>query len=323
MRARRFVGWNVVTLMAARTLATAMVALGQSTSAPVAKSAAVSTWSPPRTPDGQPDIQGRYVRNGVGAGGTGQSGAVWAEANPPADPLDPGKGNPLSVGDRGDGLGPYPAVFLGPPRQADPRQQQRRLGIVDPPDKKLPWRPEADAKRRDFLLHTNPPVDLQHVEKNARCALPGVLSGGNGYTFLQRPGSLVMLLDYNHTSRVVHLDGRPHLGKDIRLFEGDSLGHWEGNTLIVDTTNFNGNTAYSTQIPYFSDQLHTVERFASTDADTIDYEISIDDPGQFTKPWKVAGFFARVQNSPEDSLEYACAETTRTLQNIFGKPPVR
>jgi hypothetical protein len=197
------------------------------------------------------------------------------------------------------------------------------MGIVDPADKKLPWRPEADAKRRDHLLHTNPPVDLRHVEQYARCALPGVLSGGNGYTFMQRAGSVVMLLDYNHTTRVVHLDGRPHLGKDIKLFQGDSLGHWEGNTLIVDTTNFNDRTAYSTQIPYFSDALHTVERFTIVDADTIQYEISIDDPGQFTKPWKVAGFFGRVAKDAPEPLEYACAESTRTLLSIFGKPPGR
>ena len=314
---------GAMVMIAAWMLASCALAVGQQAGAAAAKPASGKTWTPPRTPDGQPDIQGRYARNGVGAGGTGQSGAVWAEANPPEDPLDPGKGNPLSVSDRGDGFGPYPKEFNGPPRKAEPRQQQRRLGIVDPPDKKLPWRPEADAKRRDHLLHTNPPADLSHVEKNARCALPGVLSGGNGYTFLQRPGELVMLLDYNHASRVVHLDGRPHLGKDIRLFEGDSLGRWEGNTLIVDTTNFNGNTAYSTQIPYFTDALHTVEKFTVTDADTIDYEISIDDPGQFTKPWKVAGFFGRVPQSTPDLLEYACAESTRTLVNIFGKPPGR
>lgn len=287
-----------------------------------AKQAKGKAYTPPRTPDGQPDIQGRFTRNGVGAGGTGQEGAPWAEANPPEDPLDPGRGNPLSVSDRGDGFGPEPLAFIGGVYPPLPRKVDRPVGIVDPADKKLPWRPEADAKRRDFLLHTNPPVDLRHVELYARCTLPGVLSGGNGYTFLQRPGSIVMLLDYNHTSRIVYLDQRPHLGKDIRLFEGDSLGRWEGNTLVVDTTNFNDQTAYSTQIPYFTDALHTVERFTIVDADTIDYEISIDDPGQFTKPWKVAGFFSR-QKGPALPLEYACAENSRALLNIFGKPPDR
>jgi hypothetical protein len=298
---------------------------GQTAAGPAGKTVTRKAWTPARTPDGQPDLQGRYTRNGVGAGGTGQDGgAPWAEASPPVDPLDLGRDNPHSVSDRGDGVGPEPLGFIGgvyPPRRVK-QDPNRRVGIVDPADKKLPWRPEADAKRRDFLMHTNPPASLAHIEKNARCSLPGVLAGGNGYTFLQRRGAVVMLLDYNHTSRVVHLDGRPHLGKNIRLFEGDSLGRWEGNTLVVDTTNFNGDTSYSTQIPYLSDSLHTTERFTILDAETVDYEITIDDPVQFTRPWKVAGFFAK-QHGPALPIEYACAENSQALQNIFGKPSGR
>jgi hypothetical protein len=171
----------------------------------------------------------------------------------------------------------------------------------------------------------NPAADLRHVELNARCALPGLFQGEDGnnpYQFLQPPGAVVILYDYNHTSRVIHLDGRPHVGPDIRLFMGDSVGHWEGNTLIVDTTNFNGRIAYSREIPYLSDQLHTVERFTIADANTIDYEVTIDDPALFTKPWKVAGYFTRVPKGVE-SLEFACAEGSQTLVNMFGKPPER
>jgi hypothetical protein len=189
----------------------------------------------------------------------------------------------------------------------------------------LPWRPEEDARRRDFLLHMNPAADLRHVELNARCALPGLFQGednNNPYQFLQRPGSVVILYDYNHTSREIHLDGRPHLGKDIRLFMGDSIGHWEGNTLVVDTTNFNDRTAYSREIPYLSDALHTVERFTIADANSIDYEVTIDDAKLFTKPWKVAGYFTRVPKGTE-SLEFACAEGSQTLVNIFGVPLAR
>src|SRR4029077_13327780 len=136
--------------------------------------ATAKAYTPARTPDGQPDIQGRFGRNGVGAAGTAQDGALWAEANPPKDPLDPGIGNPQSVSDRGDGFGPEPLGFIGgvyPPRRAKP-DPNRRVGIVDPPDKKLPWRPEADQKRREFLLKTNPPASLAHIEQYARCSLP-------------------------------------------------------------------------------------------------------------------------------------------------------
>jgi len=267
-----------------------------------------------RTPDGQPDIQGMYTRNGV----------VGLEAKPPTNPIDPSGNNPLSVSNRGDGLGPYPGIFgQGGSVLRTAGRQQRRTGIVDPADKNLPWRPEEDAKRRDFLLHMNPPVDLRHVELNARCTLPGLFQGEDGnnpYQFLQRAGSVVILYDYNHTSRIIHLDGRPHLGKDIRLFMGDSIGRWEGNTLIVDTTNFNDRTSYSREIPYLSDSLHTTERFTIADANTIDYEVTIDDPKLFTAPWKTAGYFTRVPKGVE-SLEFACAEGSQTLLNIFGKPP--
>jgi hypothetical protein len=266
-----------------------------------------------RTPDGQPDLQGMYTRNGV----------VGLEAKPPTNPIDPSGNNPLSVSNRGDGLGPYPGIFgQGGSVLRTGGRQQRRTGIVDPADKNLPWRPEEDAKRRDFLLHMNPPVDLRHVELNARCTLPGLFQGEDGnnpYQFLQRADSVVMLYDYNHTSRIIHLDGRPHLGKDIRLFMGDSIGHWEGNTLVVDTTNFNDRTSYSREIPYFSDLLHTTERFTIADANTIDYEVTIDDPKLFTAPWKTAGYFTRVPKGVE-SLEFACAEGSQTLVNIFGKP---
>jgi hypothetical protein len=272
-------------------------------------------FTPPRTPDGQPDIQGMYTRNGV----------VGLEAKPPENPIDPSGKNPLSVSTRqGDGLGPYPKVFGegGAVLRGTQARLQRRTGIVDPADRNLPWKPEEDAKRREFLLKMNPAADLRHVELNARCALPGLFQGednNNPYQFLQRPGEVVLLYDYNHTSRIIHLDGRPHVGKNIRLFMGDSLGHWEGNTLIVDTSNFNGRIAYSREIPYLSDALHTTERFTIADANTIDYEVTIDDPTLFTKPWKTAGYFSRAAKGVE-SLEFACAEGSQTLVNIFGNP---
>jgi len=274
-------------------------------------------FAPARLGDGQPDLQGVYTRTGVKA----------LEAEPPDNPIDPSGKNPLSVSNRGDGLGPYPGVFgqVGTVLRGTGQRAQRRTGIVDPPDRKLPWKPEEDAKRRQFLLQMNPPIDLRHVELNARCALPGPFEGednANPYTILQKPGEVAILYDYNHTSRVIHLDRKEHLGANIRLFMGDSIGHWEGNTLVVDTTNFNGRIAYSRELPYLTDALHLTERFTVADENTIDYEVTIDDSKLFTKPWKVAGYFSRSPAGTE-SLEFACAEGTQTLQNIFGVPPAR
>ena len=270
-----------------------------------------------RLPDGQPNMQGMYTRTGV----------KGLESEPPFNPIDPGEKNPLSVSNRGDGLGPYPRIFGegGNVLRGQQARAQRPTGIVFPADKKLPWRPEEEAKRRQFLLDMNPPKDLRHIELNSRCALPGPFEGEDGnnpYTILQPPGQVVILYDYNHTSRGIDLNRREHLGKNLRLFMGDSIGHWEGNTLVVDTTNFNGRVAYSREIPYLSDALHTVERFTVVDENTIDYEVTIDDPQLFTGPWKVAGAFSKVSKGVE-SLEFACAEGSQTLQNIFGTPPTR
>ena len=270
-----------------------------------------------RLPDGQPNMQGMYTRTGV----------KGLEAEPPFNPIDPGEKNPFSVSNREDGLGPYPRIFGQGSNVLRGAQQraQRRVGIVSPENKKLPWRPEEDAKRRQFLLDMNPAKDVHHIELNSRCALPGLFEGEDGnnpYTILQPAGKVVILYDYNHTSRTIDLNRKEHLGKDIRLFMGDSIGHWENNALVVDTTNFNGRVAYSREIPYLSEDLHTVERFTIVDDTTIDYEVTIDDPKLFTGPWKVAGYFSRAANGVE-SLEFACAEGSQTLQNIFGLPPVR
>jgi len=271
----------------------------------------------PHLPDGQPDMQGIYTRSGV----------KGLEAEPPFNPIDPGEKNPLSVSNRGDGLGPYPRIFGegGSVLRGQQPRAQRPSGIVFPADKKLPWRPEEDAKRRQFLLDMNPPKDLRHIELNSRCALPGLFEGEDGnnpYTILQPPGKVVILYDYNHSSRVIDLNRREHLGKDIRLFMGDSIGHWEGTTLVVETTNFNGRVAYSREIPYLSEALHTVERFTVVNDSTIDYEVTIEDPQLFTGPWKVAGSFSKAAKGVE-SLEFACAEGSQTLVNIFGLPPTR
>jgi hypothetical protein len=276
-----------------------------------------SAQAPARLADGQPSMQGMYTRTGV----------KGLEADPPFNPIDPGQANPLSVSNREDGLGPYPRIFGqgGNALRGQQQRTQRRTGIVFPENKKLPWRPEEDAKRRQFLLDMNPAKDLRHVELNSRCALPGLFEGEDGnnpYTILQPPGKVVIVYDYNHTSRTIDLNRREHFGKSIRLFMGDSIGHWEGNTLVVDTTNFNGRIAYSREIPYLSEDLHTVERFTIVDENTIDYEVTIDDPKLFTSPWKVAGYFSRAAKDVE-SLEFACAEGSQTLQNIFGPPQGR
>jgi hypothetical protein len=148
---------------------------------------------------------------------------------------------------------------------------------------------------------------------------PGLLGGDDRhpYQIVQRPGSFVLMYEYNHVTRVVHTDGRPHVGPNIRLYMGDSIGRWEGDTLVVDTTNFNDKTSFSQTIPYHSEALHTVERFTMVDPNIIDYQLTIEEPKLFTAPIRIAGTFAAAAKGSE-LMEFACAEGSQTLPNIFG-----
>ena len=258
-------------------------------------------WTPARTPDGHPDMQGMWARRG----------AAMAEANPPKTPLS-------EFGSTGQ---PYPTVFntgVSTP-QAASALANRPAGVIEPADRVLPWRPEADTARREFLSHMIPPASLKYVEASARCVPPGLLGGDDRhpYQIVQRPGSFVLMYEYNHVTRVIYTDGRPHVGSNIQLYMGDSIGRWEGDTLVVDTTNFNDKTSFSQTIPFHSDALHTVERFTMVDPYIIDYQITIEDPKMFTAPIRIAGTFAAAAKGSE-LMEFACAEGSQTLPNIFG-----
>jgi hypothetical protein len=119
------------------------------------------------------------------------------------------------------------------------------------------------------------------------------------------------------------VNGSAHLPSNIRQWNGDSRGHWEGNTLVIDTTNYNGKGWIATSaatgrikgIPQ-SEALHVVERFTRSDADTISYEVTIDDPNVYTKPWKVAIPLARDQSY--QLYEYACHEGNQAVSNILN-----
>ena len=266
-----------------------------------AQEKAAPKYVAPRTADGHPDMQGAWARRGV----------RLQEANAPRTPLSDFEGTGQ----------PYPTVFNTGvfTTQAASALQGRPAGVIDPADRVLPWRPEADAARREFIPKMIPPASLAHIEKSARCVLPGPLEADDRhpYQIIQRPGSFVMMYEYNHVTRVVPTDGRPHLGPQIRLFMGDPVGRWEGETLVVDTTNFNDKTSLGRTVPYHSDAMHTIERYTRIDPNIIDYQITIDDPKMFTRPITIAGTFQAADPKTE-LMEFACAEGSQTLPNVFG-----
>jgi hypothetical protein len=198
--------------------------------------------------------------------------------------------------------------------------------VVDPPDGRVPVKPTAEAKRDYNAAHITD--SYEYMSLWDRCitrGVPGVYfpaGYNNAHQIVQTPGYVVIFSEMIHELRVIPTDGSPHLPASVRLWNGDSRGHWEGKTLVVDTTNFNGKGWISTSaaggrikgIPE-SPSLHLVERFTRADPNTILYELTVDDPDVYTKPWKVSMPLTR-----DDSYriyEYACHEGNEAVGNIL------
>ena len=128
---------------------------------------------------------------------------------------------------------------------------------------------------------------------------------------LQTPGYVVIWTEQNHDARIIPLDGRPPIVGDIRQWMGDSRGHWEGNTLVVETTHFNGKAAYQGS----AEGLHLVERFTRVDADTLGYAYTVEDPSSYTRPWT-----ASIAMKPVDGelYEFACHEGNYGMLGILS-----
>jgi hypothetical protein len=124
----------------------------------------------------------------------------------------------------------------------------------------------------------------------------------------QTPGHVLILNDYAHTFRIIPTDGRPHLGPNIKLFEGDSRGRWEGNTLVVDVTNQRDRTWLDHVGNFYSDAVHVVERFTMIHPDVIHYQATIDDPKVYTRPWTMALGWRRTTEPGYEMFENACWE---------------
>jgi len=193
--------------------------------------------------------------------------------------------------------------------------------VVDPSEGRIPpLTPEGQrrAEARAAARRRSPadgPEDRSLVE---RCILwptagPPMIPGGynNNYQILQTPGYVVVLVEMIHDVRIIPLGTRPHLSENIRQWLGDSRGHWEGDTLVVDTANYTAKTNFRGS----SENLHLVERFTRVDADTINYEFTVSDPTSFTKPWTAAIPMTKTQGP---IFEYACHEGNYGMTNLLS-----
>lgn len=117
-----------------------------------------------------------------------------------------------------------------------------------------------------------------------------------------------MVNEYAHTNRVIRTDGSPHISPSIKLWYGDSRGRWEGNTLVVETTNYNGKAWLAIAGHFTTDAVRVVERFTPIDPDSIRYEATIDDPNVYTRPWTIGFLVVRNKEQGYEHLEDACFE---------------
>lgn len=284
------------------------------------KPSATKTWTPSHTPDGQPDLQGTWTN---------------ATLTPFERPTELA-GKPFLTEAEAAALeanyrGSFYANTFGDPGIGTIVSTRRTSLVVDPPDGRAPIRPEAE-KRRDSIRDRSSDA-LEYMTMWDRCITRGVPGAifptlyNNGYQILQAPGYVAIVYEMIHDARIIPLDGRPHVGPNIRQWMGDSRGHWEGQTLVVDTTNFNGKGTIATHEgagrlkgTQQSQLAHVVERFTRVDASTIKYEGMIDDPEVYTQPWR---WEIPLTRDPNYHLyEYACHEGNATeIELILGEGP--
>jgi hypothetical protein len=202
-------------------------------------------------------------------------------------------------------------------------RERRTSLIVEPPDGQLPFKSDVVKARaaRAAYLRQNAADSWVDRSLQERClvyhGVPPVPSNYNNlWQIFQTPESVVILAENIHDARIIPLDGRPHLGPSIRQWHGDSRGRWEGQTLVVETTNYRDRSAFpsASATGSTSDQTRAIERFTRIDDDNINYEYVIDDPRLFTKPWKVTLPLTRANAK---MFEYACHEGNRGLMNIL------
>jgi len=263
-----------------------------------------------RTPDGQPDLQGTWINF--------DSTPFEAAVARPAAPA-PGAAAAANVGPASE--------FADHNHKVSAR---RTAMVVDPPDGRVPVMKWAEDKRDYDLAHI--PDAPEHETPWVRCITRGYPAAffpagyNNAYQIMQTPGYVVIVFEMIHETRIIPIDGRPKLGANIKQWNGEPRGRWEGNTLVVESTNYNSKGSIATSaatgrlrgIPQ-SDAMKVTERFTRVDANTINYTVTIEDPKVYTKPWTVA--LPLNRDDTYQMFEYSCQEGNYAMANAlsFGR----
>ncbi len=326
----------IFTSMAALLLAT-VPAAGQTTpAAQKAKTAAAvkGTWTPPRTPDGQPDLQGVWTNNSVTplqrpkelAGKEYYTEAELAQLQKRERErlaLDDVEGEPAANHSGVEGAPAenvhYDHAQFGLDWLQSRVAWNRRTSLIVGPEGTIPpLTPEArkrlaeiaaKEKGHEFDGPENRPLAARCIARPS--AGPPLLPTryNSNLQIVQGPGYVAIEVEEIHDVRIIPLDGRPHLPKNIHQWMGDSVGHWEGNTLVIDTTNFSDLNPFPG-----AQNLHVIERITRADEDTILYEFTVEDPGMWTKPWSGE---VPIKKMSGQLYEYACHEANYGLANTL------
>ncbi len=302
------------------------------------------TYTPPRTPWGDPDLQGIWPgNNGVPlqrAADLGErttlSDEEFARRQAQAAAQAEADAQPVVVrapggGGRGGGVGP-PDHWLERGRP----QRQASL-IIDPPNGRLPARAAGADARLKAMRNGRGPTGEWRGEADSyddlniyyRCITRGLLGSvipviyGNTNEIVQAPGYVVFRNEMIHESRVIPLDGRPHVSANIRMYMGDSRGRWDGQTLVVETTNVTDRVAigsngagYPGDPGFHSPALRLTERFTRISDDTLEYRATVDDAETWTRPWTI--LIALARGGEQHLYEYACHEGNYAMRNILS-----
>jgi hypothetical protein len=295
-------------------LLTASVLQGQS------PKATAGTWTPPQTPDGQPNIQGMWNSEASFYAPLQRPAKLGEKTNFSDEELRAVLQESVNtkIESADSGLGAGPAHWY------EPKKEKTNYAvnwlIKDPPDGRLPamtpWATERlkHARARQF-------DSWEYFDPGDRCIDRGILGNmlptfyNNGKQILQVPGYVIIVSEMIHDARIIPLDGRPHASPAIRSWQGDARGRWQGNTLTVETTNFRATTVMR-NLGLNSEKLRIVERFTPVGPNTINYEVTVEDPAVFTKPWTVAFPFER--DNSYRIFEYACHEGNYAVPNSLS-----
>ena len=274
---------------------------------------AQQTWKAPRTADGQPNLQGTFVF---------WDDTPFETSGVPVRRRDGDEGPPgsadktvaeLQAARRAAGLPQEENVFYA----EGPLVPKRPSIVVEPANGHVPITTEAERLNNERQDHFRD--SYKFLTPYMRCLTRGVPGGlfptgvNNAVQFIQSPGFVSIVNEQIHEARIIPLDGSPHLPQQIRLWTGDSRGRWEGDTLVVETTNFNdkGASINHAQAAHLqgvaqSEALRVVERFTPVGPNTINWEVTVEDPKIYASPWKA--FVPLTRNESYQMFEYACHE---------------